>query len=486
MSEFIPSARQEAIFKEIQHGTGHIVAEAVAGSGKTTTMEKALNYVPMGKTVCYIAYNKHIVETMRQRVPKNVRVVTCHSMGLSAISNSFLVRQGQRPVVDGNKLHLILNSLLQTKYVSLNQSQTNDLRPLIKKLIPLYKATLLEVSKENTEFLMDRYNLEDASELGINFITTIIADTLMQCKIQVQTIDFDDMIWYPIIYNLRLQQYDIIFADELQDMNKSQIELALKAVSQNGRFVGVGDRFQSIYGFRGADTEAIPNIIERLKAKVLPLDITYRCPISHVKKAQEFVPNIQAASWAKEGEIKEIASEKLIDAVKPDDMIICRYNAPLIPSAFKLIRAGIKATIRGKDIGEGLLSLIKKLKPESKEDFLQKLKSWKQKESQYAEEQGKNIESIHDKYECLLALSDGCDTVDCIKNRIFTIFNDENAAVILSSIHRAKGLEANRVFILNPELMPSSYATTPIEIQQERNCQYVAYTRAKESLFLVR
>ena len=72
-------------------------------------------------------------------------------------------------------------------------------------------------------------------------------------------------------------------------------------------------------------------------------------------------------------------------------------------------------------------------------------------------------------------------------NKINAIFSDnaENGGIILSTIHKSKGLEADRVFIIHSELMPSKFAKKAWERTQEKNLIYVAYTRAKSVLGFV-
>jgi DNA helicase-2/ATP-dependent DNA helicase PcrA len=65
------------------------------------------------------------------------------------------------------------------------------------------------------------------------------------------------------------------------------------------------------------------------------------------------------------------------------------------------------------------------------------------------------------------------------------IFSDDQVGVVFSSVHRAKGLEAKRVYILSPELMPHKMATKPWELEQERNIEYVAITRTLSELVYV-
>ena len=75
-------------------------------------------------------------------------------------------------------------------------------------------------------------------------------------------------------------------------------------------------------------------------------------------------------------------------------------------------------------------------------------------------------------------LDRGSDLLDSFK----ILFEDKNNAVTLCSIHKSKGLEADKVVILNETLIPSKFAKKPAQIVQEINLKYVARTRAKEHL----
>ena len=59
---------------------------------------------------------------------------------------------------------------------------------------------------------------------------------------------------------------------------------------------------------------------------------------------------------------------------------------------------------------------------------------------------------------------------------------DESDAIVLSTIHKAKGLEADNIYIYYPSLMPLKLAIKDWEIKTENNLIYVAYTRAKKTL----
>ena len=153
-------------------------------------------------------------------------------------------------------------------------------------------------------------------------------------------------------------------------------------------------------------------------------------------------------------------------------------------TAFSLIRNGIKATVRGRDIGKGIWTLIKKSKAYSVPDLIRWADSWKNSEIEKALKINAHnkIQLIHDKFDTLYALTDGANSVSEVTDRCRTLFSDDIEGVTLSSIHRAKGLEAKNVFILRPDLLPHPAAKGAEQLQQEDNIRYVAVTRAKETL----
>ena len=239
----------------------------------------------------------------------------------------------------------------------------------------------------------------------------------------------------------------------------------------------------SIYQFRGADSEAIPNFINKLGAKTLPLSVTYRCPKKVVKRAQEVVPDIVAAEDAKDGIVEDVSSEQLLKLVKPGDFVLSRTNAPLIKYCMALLRFGVPANIQGRDIGANLIYFIKKSKAKTINEFIDYVNSWKEIEVKRLLSEKKDTMIAIDKSECLLNLCEGTLTIKDLKGIIEKLFNDvdDTAKVIFSTTHKAKGLERDRVFVL-----ANTYRYGPGVEGEEANLWYVAITRCKDSLFLVR
>lgn len=491
--EFKPDKYQEVIFKEIidiaisPKSGKNIVVKADAGTGKTTTIEEATKLIPSNFSIQFVAYNKHIADAFIPRATKNTKVMTTHKLGYISVIRR-MQQDGRKPEIDAYKVSNMTKQMLQNEYMEIGQEEAKLMQPIIVKVVSLLKSTLIPVNQESIEQIIETYNIDN--EVNHEVLTQICAKIMLKCaqvfgRNDSCTIDFDDQIWLPIVHKLPITQSDFVFVDETQDLNKAQLELVLKAVKPNGTIVAVGDANQSIYGFRGADTEAMEHMIIRLNAKVLPLSICYRCPTSHIQLAQKYVPSIEPSPYKGVGIIRNIKESELQSYVQKGDLILCRYNAPLVKPCFQLIRNGIKATIRGRDIGEGLIAKVRKTKGTKMSEFLPNLKKDMQKEKSNLESVGKSVESLMDRYDTLCILSEDCDNTDQLINKIQTIFSDQESAVVFSSVHKAKGLESDSVHILQPKLMPSQYARTDKEYKQEKNLQYISVTRSKDILTFI-
>lgn len=474
---FAPSKYQQAIFDWVTSAKPGkaLVVEALAGSGKTTTGVKLLNLIPSSKKVLFLAFNKHIAKELANRAPSHVKCSTCHSLGYNIIKQNV---PGAEMVED--KVKFMLEGIL-------DKNTKGYLFSTIRQVVSLVKANLAGFEDTDLVAICEHYGIETNGDAPIIF--EAVRSIMQKCYQDNSTFDYDDMIWLPVVKGYPAMKYDVIFVDEAQDLNKAQIMLALMSVAETGNVIAVGDRHQSLYGFRGADVNAIPNIIEMLNADTLPLSITYRCPANVVKLINEkfqYIP-LEAAESAKPGVIRSTFLDKAIAELKPGDMVICRCNAPLVKPAFALIRQGIKAIIRGRDIGTGLVSLVRKMKASSIIDLLAKLSEYKAKElaKLIAADKGTQAQALEDKVETIVALADGVSSVGELENRITMIFQEETEGVVFSSVHRAKGLEANRVYILNPELMPHPMAKLPWEMVQEANIEYVALSRTQGELIFV-
>lgn len=484
LAVFEPSRYQAAVFDFVQNGQGNAVVEAVAGSGKTTTILQALQYTDRSLDVAFVAFNKHIARELQERAPDHVHVSTLHSLGFSNIRSAWGKVQVEERKVQ-NILKDIGNHLSPDDLDMLQEDETT-----ITRLCSLVKGTMSETNDQALTLLCDHFDLETNGDAA--FIFDIVRKAHAASVAQTGIVDFDDMIYFCAAGMVPCRKFDFLFIDETQDLNASQLVFAQKSIKPSGRIVAVGDRYQSIYGFRGADVNAIPNMIDALQAAVLPLSISYRCPSSHIELAQALVPSIEAFEHAKPGTIETIHESELLDHVQDGDLVLCRRNAPLVKFAFRLLANGVKVTILGRDIASNLISIIKKVEHKAQADtiesFFVALDDWSMSEISKLEHANKlsRADSLRDKAESILAIATDCDTVQEVCTKIDKIFSDDHAGVTFSTVHKAKGGEAERVFLLKPdELGSTRRCTQEWEAQQEFNIQYVAFTRSKDALYFV-
>jgi superfamily I DNA/RNA helicase len=282
----------------------------------------------------------------------------------------------------------------------------------------------------------------------------------------------------------------MVVVDEAQDMNACQLEIAQKICK--GRLVVVGDDRQAIYAFAGADSGSLDRLKAAYNATELPLNTTYRCGRAIVEEARSFVPDFAAGPDNAEGTVAQLTGDKLVATAGPGDFILSRVNAPLVSVAMSLLRAGKRTKIAGRDIGKGLVTLARKLHASSVPDFLRKIEGWRQRESQRLQSKFKNredspayqqrLDGIADQAGMLSSLADGARNVQEIVDRIEALFTDDGLGdkglIVCSSVHKAKGREADNVFILRDTLRPG------MGIEEDNIC-YVAVTRAKHTLTYV-
>lgn len=496
MSGFIPSKYQQDIFDFIQHGNGNSVINALAGSGKTSTIVNAVKLIPSTCNALFIAFNKEIVKELEKKLAgvKNVQVKTLHSLGLLMIRRNL----GTNIEIDEYKYRTFIKK-------NIKQLSSADFDKMTTKLMQQYTDNVIQLCD------LGRYNLaqceKDLLQVSARHDIPIIDDecnavlnVMKWGRENTTSIDFTDMVWLP--YELTLNpiglQYDYIFIDECQDLNAAQRELFLRCFRRGTRFIAVGDKKQAIYSFAGADAESFAKLQNLPNTTTLPLPISYRCPKKVVNLANQFVDTMECREGAPDGEIVHNVS---IKDIHDGDMVLCRTKMPLIKLYMRYLRMGVKSYVRGQDIGLNLLRMVDKTEQIVLNVSLQKDGVFARLYDDLFEERnrlmikrGMDLEDatlsnqIMNKYDSIKALeilAEGLTSARDLHDRIENVFAESADGVCLSTIHKAKGLEANNVYILCKTLMPSRLATQDWEKEQEQNLMYVAYTRAKYKLGFV-
>lgn len=483
---FQPSPFQVAIYDWTDdhiEQPGALIVEAVAGSGKTTTIVNAADRIPVEHKAVFLAFNKSIATELGNKLPEHVESKTLNALGWALCR----YRVGRGIQVDRNKVRDIIRRELPEEagdYMAeimslIGKAKSHGLIPAGR---PVPSGTY-EATDERWQQLMDRYDI-DANGAGEPTMIEWVNKVLDANLADTNTFDFDDQLYMPVALDLPAWGYDWVIIDEAQDVSHVQRTLLRKFLKRDGRLIAVGDSRQAIYGFRGADSQSLANIARVFKAETLPLSITYRCPRKVVEIAKRIVPEIECSETAEDGEVLHPESWA-IDSFSDDDLVVCRTTAPLIELAYKCIADGRAVHVMGREIGTGLINVIKKAggkRTKTIDELKPKLDVWAQRQLKKAGDDESKQAAVLDKVDCLKVLMAGLDTVNELVTAIEKLFSDSNKGTTLATVHKAKGLEAHRVFILNPDSMPSPWAKQDWQIEQERNLQYVAVTRALETL----
>jgi DNA helicase-2/ATP-dependent DNA helicase PcrA len=512
MSRILSPQQATAIAAAVS-GDRHQIIPSVAGSGKTTVLLEIPRLIPTSKTIAFCAFNRDITTEIKERIaqefrsrnaqynnesefdspiekyiPKNVKVGTLHSFGFGAIRRSI-----SRVKFDGNKLRNLARNEFTGEYENLQQFVISAVA--MAKEIGI--GAIVEDNIKNWSDMLDHHNLWDSlpdkvtPEQGID-----AAQYLLRCNNSLKNIiDYSDMIYFPVLFGMKIWQHDYILLDEAQDTNGPRRALVKMMLKPNGKLIAVGDPHQAIYGFTGADNRSLDIIREEFKAIVTPLSVTFRCPKVVVRRAQQWVSHIEAHESAPEGvedfcEIRDIAK-----LAKQEDVIICRNTKPLVELAYSLIRQSIPCKVEGRKIGEGLVKIAQRWKRiKTVGELPEKLEVWKETEMQKYKAKGEDgkCQAVEDQAETLGIFISECDSSDPISvlvERIRSLFSDtegEQKVLTLSTIHKAKGKEWDRVFALGMDTYsPSKWARKEWEMEQEDNLCYVQVTRSKHHLTLV-
>ena len=494
--DFTPSEYQQKIFDFVTKGIGNAVINAKAGSGKTTTLVEAMKLIPSKEKVLFVAFNKAIEQELSSRLKdySNVDVRTYHSLGFALLRNS-LGKNSKVRVNDYKYVSFINNNIytLSPESYSLNKNDIRSFKNNLKQIVDFARFNLVETPNDISDI---------CKKYGISPILNecdIVPIILEWGKNNTNEIDYADMIWLCIEKNIKTRtfKYDYVFIDEAQDSSIMQQALIKKCFKRGSRFIAIGDDFQCINAFAGADQDAFKKLQSEPNTIILDLPITYRCPKKIVSFVKQTVGvDVEAYEDAIDGDIRFDVNPY---EPKNNDMVLCRNTAHLVKLYMKYNKINKKSYLKGRNIGDTFKTMIL----QTGKDFLsrdmmsdgvfprlyERLFEIINKEIAITGmdyEDVVNTRSVMDLIDAIKALevlSDGITWKDDLINKIDAIFTDnDKGGVCLSTIHKAKGLEADNVFILCPSLMPSKYAKQKWEKIAEENLMYVAITRAKKTL----
>ena len=504
------SDQQEKIWEFMKNGTGHAVVHACPGTGKTfSTVQGCARLDTSKQSVIYFAFNKTIRDEMLTKAPKGVTVRGLNQFGHQIVTKAF---KGAK--FDDNKYYKMYNQMFPASTPEETKVQIYGAFKA-KELVNLCQSYHIDGRNEDELFeLINRHDIRLPAVLSKKIVSAIpeLLEAGKKPKVvnekTVFSFTYGDQLWLPVVLDLPTPQYDMICIDEAQDLNVIQHHLVMRAMYPTTRVIVVGDENQAIYAFRGADADSMRTMSDLLIANGgtvshFPLTKTFRCGKRIVDVAKQFVPEIEANDTNPEGEVSDVNLLESLEEIDNGDMVLCRMNAPLVKLGYKLMRKHKKVRFVGKPFGEQIVGLVEGFEPKDINDLHSKINAYEDKEMRKLEEKklkGDKIEikmaDLSDKMDCIrvflsnyemnsfLSCKNGSISDLLASLRDFYLSDTIDAdSITLSSIHRAKGTERDRVFYLMPDI--GFKDLTPEEEKQELNLKFVAITRAKNHLFFL-
>jgi superfamily I DNA/RNA helicase len=527
------------------HPHDNMIVKALAGTGKSTLLKLLTDRTSTSDI--YVAFNNSIAEEFRGKItnPKT-KVSTLHSLALSIMNHNLKEKDAKgcsgigvrnstttSAKLDNLKIHKIVDDIIEN---SNGRSIEFEKRLFYKEnyvnLYNLCRLTRTDMADEEAVnrlikdycLFMD-YSGNDYSAPSTHVITIWLETIDKKSKREFddyKAIDFTDMLY---ITYLKVKKgewtipywayYTNILVDEAQDLSNLQINFLKFIKRKGGRYVFVLDENQAIYSFAGGNAQAcalIPKLYAPIQEFSLP--INYRCPSSHLKRVNShFDIPIQARPNAPVGQIYTIDKADIVKHVKIGDMIISRKNKWLTTVILDLAKNGIPVYMQDKEAVENIKNTLSRQKVDSLYQLKNKLGTiidkYNKSLHKIFENSEKSDQTDTDRMIEVTSTNSKIDNISFIleilkhycanpknkysspkdfQNYIDTLLNTTSVkdCVRLCSVHKAKGLEAPNVFVLNEAKICKDPRNSWEQNEQEKNLSYISITRGMDNLYLVR
>lgn len=493
------SKEQEDIFKFATTNIKNLIVQAVAGAGKTTTLIECVRRIGKDKKILLLAYNKSVRDTLVDRLGDDkgdkTMIFTLHGLGWRILQEN----TGKTPMLNDEKyknyIRENLNALTDETYKSLSAANRTLYKNNVYELVNKARQNLKQSEKEIKKLAVKKYAMKLVGDEP-----RVVSEILKWGSENIQEVDFLDLIWLPYEHNYWTKRYtaEIILLDEAQDISVAQEDLISRCFRRETRLIAFGDKDQMINTWAGSDNESFENLKDpdkfRRDAGELSLSTNYRCGKKIIEFAKQYTDNgIHAKEDAEEGEVNLLAS---FNDIKDGDLVLCRNEAPLMTAYTKGISQGKKMYFRGSNVESSIKKFLQYIDGDTVDMIKTNLKRsiitlWERtaKENDVDLKEAaddRQIIEFLDVLNTLEAIPSSIKSRDILESFIDDVFSeDEREGIELSTIHKAKGLEADNVFIICPSLIPSKLAKTDWQIEEEKHLQYVMCTRPKKSLNFV-
>ena len=447
----LANPHQAAVLTFVRRADGHGVVEATAGSGKTTTLVMVARLlveelrVPPGR-VAFLAFNRSAAAELRHRLPAGVDALTLHALGLRVL------REAGVPV-----------ALAEDKYERLAAGLPGAPPHARHALADLARLARLELaplaSDDEVAELAARYGVELPAPPTES--RRLLAELLRRGE-EAPAHDHTDLLYLPVRKGLAPPRYELVCVDEAQDLSRLALAFVERLIAAGARALFVGDPHQAIYAFAGADSRSLPRIVRRTGAVRLPLSVSFRCPVRHVVLARRLSPAMLPAPGAAEGTVRLTHLARLPGEVRPGDLVLSRTNGPLLDLALALAAAGRPVAVLGDELLPSAEALALRLAAGGRLDRAAVAAAHDEERRRLESEHLTSLalphllEASRQRHAAVaLALGDaGSGAADAAVAALRRLFPADEAGadrVLLATVHKAKGREAERVFLLAPE-----------------------------------
>jgi DNA helicase-2/ATP-dependent DNA helicase PcrA len=461
-----PTDEQLDILNAAGHTSSNMMIEALAGTGKTSTLELLAKELPSRSPILYLVFNKKNAEEAKGRMPAYVSSSTFNSQGHRIWASTI----GKSLRLDAKKTDTLYRALIEEAPKS-SRNALWEVKWEVQQAVSFAKALgyLPPDSYPGIKPLVTQGTFHSLLEEEPDDLVSDLIDTILTRSIRAAfdgLIDYNDQVYMPALFRATCPQFATILVDEYQDL--APANHALLAKLARGRLIGVGDPNQNIYGFRGAKAGGMEDAIRDYAMDTFPLSVSFRCPSAIVKHVHWHVPKFKASQ---EGGNVSLPTQFDVSSILDGGTIISRNNAPVLRMAFNLLRVGRSVSIAGSEIGPKLINMMRKLGPEemSQAQTLAAIYEWE------AEKLAKESKTAEDMAGCMRVFAEQSTTLGTAIAYAEHLFRQQGT-ILLTTIHKAKGLEWNGVYHLDPWMVrkhPSS---------QNKNLDYVCSTRSSNSL----
>lgn len=448
--DVIDAARARRAAVRRGEGVRGMLVDAVPGSGKSELLRMVARALP--DVQCeVVSFSERVAREGRAKLPTNATAVTLHAAGKRALEAFMGRRYREASAIQGGDGELAKNKLARILGALKDRGAVSQYAPFKQtvRLVEAARAVGLvpagaAVGTADPQEIVGLYPDTDESWAGLVAhhglarpgvdLNPLIgaARAVLRKSIEACTaiIDFGDMVYIPAhLSRIQFPHRQAVFVDEVQDLDPVQRRMVARMIGACPRctgqpmppdgwargdvcarcggehrtrclFVAVGDPFQAIFAWRGADRRSVEAIREEFDCETFPLDICYRCPESHLALARAHRPCIVARPGAPVGAVvvhgsAQLPAEFVVAGgerrdppipeppdeapapspadFRPGDLVICRTNAPLARLATWLARARVPVRVVGRDFGRGLSATLAGLAARDSEQAIAKL-----------------------------------------------------------------------------------------------------------------